>query len=219
MTKIEMAKKLGELKPKADELGNYLIDEICELINLLPEDKLKKTEKSISLIENCLYRESRIENVDAYLESIHTELKKQLEATQQRAKEEALGEMRKRKKKGAVWVIVILAVVTGAVLALGILSALELISGVWCNVIGVLDCVFGLSFFIYEYCDDKLNEASISAGDAEVIKKYCKGTGDISNTGKGSFNSTGKVKAKNIIVANAEKIQEPEQFIDELFKK
>lgn len=219
MTKIEMAKKLGELKPKTDGLGNYLIDEICELINLLPEDSLKKTEKSISLIDNYLYRESRIENVNSYLETLHAELKKQLEIVQKQAKDAALGSMRASKKKGALWVIVILAIVTGAVLALGILSALEFIPAVWCNVIGVLDCIFGLSFFIYEYCDDKLNEASINAGDADAIKKYYKGSGDISGTGAGSFNSTGEVKAKNIIVNNTGKNQDPDHFIDALFKK
>lgn len=209
MTKIEMAKKLGELKPKADELGNYLVDEICGLINLLPEDKLKKAEKSMGLIDNYLYRGSRIDDVDVFLESIHTELKKQLEIVQKKVKDEALGEMRKRKKKGAVWVIVILAVATGAVLALGILSALELISEVWCNVIGVLDCVFGLSFFIYEYCDDKLNEASISAGDAEVIRKYYKGSGDINNSGDNSVNITGGKVKGNITIG---------KDIDKLFK-
>lgn len=219
MTKIEMARKLGELKPKADEFGNYLIDEICGLVDRLPEKNLEKIEKLFKSIDNYLYRESRIENVNSYLESLHTELKKQLEAVQKQAKDEALGSMRASKKRGAVWVIVILATVTGAVLALGILSALELIPAVWCNVIGVLDCVFGLSFFIYEYCDDKLNEASINAGNVKVIKKYYKGSGDISGTGKGSFNNTGKVKAKNITISNTEEIQEPEHFIDELFKK
>lgn len=209
MTKTEMAKKLGELKPKASDLGKFMIDEICELINRLPEKNLAKAERSIGCIDNYLYKESKIENVDSYLESLLIELKKQLEEAQKRAKDEALGSMRERKKKRAVWVIVWLGIVTGAVLALGVLSALELIPAVWCNVIGVCDCAFGLIFFIYEYCDDKLNETSINAGDAEVIKKYYKGSGDISNTGKGSVNITGGKVKGNITVG---------KDIDELFK-
>ncbi len=207
MIKTEMTKKLGELKPKVDELGKFLIDESCELIDCLPENRLKKAEKAFGLIDNYLYRESRIENADSYLESLHAELKKQLEDVRKQVKDEALGSMRASKKKRAVWVIVILAVVTGAVLALGILSALEYIPAVWCNVIGVCDCSFGLIFFIYEYCDDKLNEANISAGNTEVIRKYYEGSGDINNTGKGSFNNTGKIQAKNITIN-----------IEELFK-
>lgn len=218
MTKTEAAKKFGELKPKADDFGKFLIDEICELLNRLPEKGWGKAEKLIGFIDNYISRESKIENTNSYLESIYTELKKQLERAQKQAKDAALGSMRKRNKKGAIWAIVILGIITGAVLALGVLSALGMISAVWCNVIGVLDCVFGLIFFIYEYCDDKLNEASINAGNAETIKKFYKGSGDISGTGAGSFNNTGKVKARNITIGDAGKIQEPERFIDEIFK-
>lgn len=206
MTKIETTKKLGELKPQADELGKFLIDEICDLIDCLPERNLKKVEKSIGLIDNYLYRASRIEDVDSYLESLHGELKKQLEEAQKRAKDEALTSMRAGKKKRTIGLIVFLGIVTGAVLALGILSALELIPAVWCNVIGVCDCVFGLIFFIYEYCDDKLNEANINAGDMETIKKYHKGSGDISNTGNGSVNVSGKVKGNITIGGDIDKL-------------
>lgn len=209
MTKTEMAKKLGELKPKVDELGKFLIDEICDLINRLPEKNLEKTEKLIGSIDNYLYRESRVDNIDSYLESAHTELKKQLGEAQRQAKGEALSAMRERKKKGGLWVIAILSAVTGVVLALGILSALEFIPSVWCNVIGICDCAFGIVFFIYEYCDDKLNEASINAGNAETIKKYHKGSGDIINSGNGSVNITGGKVKGNITIG---------KDIDDLFK-
>lgn len=208
MTKIETTKKLGELKPQADELGKFLIDEICELIDRLPERNLKKIEKSLALIDNYIYRSSRIEDLNSYLKSLNSELKEQLEEAQKHVKDEALSTMRKGKKKKAIGVIVFLGIVTGAVLALGILSALEFIPAVWCNVIGVFDCAFGLLFFIYEYCDDKVNEANISAGDMETIKKYHKGSGDISNTGNGSVNVSGKVKG-NITIG---------EDIDKLFK-
>ncbi len=209
MTKNEMAKKLGELKAKASDLGKFLIDEVCDLINRLPDRNLRKIEKTFDLIDNYLYRDSRIDDVNDYLTSLHIETKRQLFEAQKHAKDEALSLMRKEKKKRAVWVIVFLGILTGFVLALGILSVLELIPVVWCNVIGVCDCVFGLIFFIYEYCDDKLNEASISAGNAETIKKYYKGSGDIINPGESSVNITGKVKGNITVI---------DEVIDELFK-
>ncbi len=209
MTKIEIAKMLGELKPKVDELGKFLIDESCEIINRLPEKSLKKSVEIIGLIDNYLCRGSRIENANSYLENLYAELKKQLLEAQKHIKDEALSSMRENKKKRAIRTIVFLSIVTGVVLALGILSALEFIPAVWCNVIGVFDCAFGLIFFIYEYCDDKLNEANINAGNAETIKKYHKESGDISFTGDGSVNITGG-KVKGNIIVNRD--------IDELFK-
>lgn len=206
MVKTAMIKKICELKPKAGELGKFLIDEICELIDCLPEKNLKKVEKLFDLIDNYLDRDSKIDNVDSYLASIHTELKKQLFEAQKQIKDEALSSMRKKKKKRLMSVIVMLGIITGVVLTLGILSALGFISDVWCNVIGVIDCAFGLIFFIYEYCDDKSNEASIEAGDSATIKKYFKGTGDISNSGDGSVNVTGKVKGNITISADIDKL-------------
>lgn len=100
--------------------------------------------------------------------------------------------MRKVKKSRAIIVIVVLSIIMGGVIVLGILSSLGQIDSVWCSLIGVLDTAFGILFFIYEYCDDKLQESKINDGDYDTVSKYqIKRTGDIKNSAVGSANNTG----------------------------
>lgn len=203
MTKTEIITFFCDCKDKADEVGKFIIGEICELIGRLPEESLKKVVSITGFINNWKNGGSSLDDINKDLMIVHTELKKQVAEVRGQIKDEALCALHGKKKKRSIIVIVILSLIAGVVLTLGILSAFEIIPAVWCNVIGVVDCTLGLIFFIYEYCDDKDKEANINAGDLQTVRKYVKTTGDISNSGTNSVNITGKVKG-NVSVQSAD---------------
>ncbi len=91
----------------------------------------------------------------------------------------AISEMRKSKKGTYIAVIVLLGIFAILASTLGIFSAIGKIDSAWGNIIGTLDCAFGILFFAYELYDDKVKESAIACEDAQVIEKYTANNKDV----------------------------------------
>ena len=165
----KLYEKTGEEK---DETCKALVGNICDLIKFLSDDI---DLKNFPLLASFLRTEtrSRLDDIVKELESVLNELHNYLSKNPTKEiKAAAIQNMRNAKKKPNIIVISIFVAVAIVVLVFGILSAVGKISSVWCNVFGILDCVLGIGFFVYELYDDKLNKQKIDDGNPEIIAKY-----------------------------------------------
>ncbi len=213
MNKQDLIFKLGEQKGATDSAESKLrIDNILDILNIISEEDLNKLPSIKEFEDQMSYPHSALDNHDFLLVKMLNELRAWKNDKQRAVKETALCQMRKSRKGGVVAAIVILAMLAGIAVTLGILSAFQQINSVWCDIVGVADCTFGIVFFIYELCDDKIKESEINAGNQELICKYGVKTGNIKKSGKGSSNVTGIVQGNISVGLSADQVSE-------LFKK
>lgn len=185
MKKTDFINKLNQLKNNPT-YNVTQIDQIIDIINT--DEEIIKIKSFREFYERLQFNGSRLDDYSALLDRM-------LADSIERLKPTAVYAMRQRRKGLVVIVIAILILLALTAMVLGILSAMGKISEVWCNIIGVADCVFGISFFAYELFDDKVQESKIDSGDYATIEYYIKKikTGKIVNKGNGNFSNTGTV--------------------------
>ncbi len=146
------------------------IDKICDIIGMLDDEQLNRMESVKDFAEKINSNTmSRTDDAADILDAIYAELKNWLKDNLQPLKDKAIYTIRRKKKKKAVIAVVWMSCVAALVLVFGLLSAFGKIDAVVCNVLGVADCVFGICFFIYEFCDDKLKTSEVAALNEEQI--------------------------------------------------
>lgn len=232
ISKHKVLMKLSEEKGKAanNELRKTRIDLVTNIVeNDIIDSDINNIKSLVAFFNKDENQTSRLDDFDNDLNLILNELNawtQKQDNLKNEIKTNAISEMRKSKKKGNAIAIIVLSSVAIAALVLGVLSALEIISVVYCSLLGVLDFVAGVSFFVYELNDDRRKEREINNGNAEVITQYAnpeivakkiKTTGDIINSGAGSVNITGKVKGN--ITIDGKTVKEQKEYISDLFKK
>lgn len=188
MKKTDFINKLNQLKNNSTYNVTQIdqIDQIIDIINT--DEEIIKIKSFREFYERLQFNDSRLDDYSALLDRM-------LADSIERLKPTAVYAMRQRRKSSVMIVIAILILLALTAMVLGILSAMGKISEVWCNIVGVADCVFGISFFAYELFDDKVQESKIDSGDYATIEYYIKKikTGKIVNKGNGNFNNTGTV--------------------------
>ena len=197
--KEDILKKLGELKGGAQsELLKTKIENIYDLIDITSDSNLT----AIPSIEAFLNRGSCVKScLDESDERLLSRMMEELRVNKQKeVKADAICEMRKTKKTGVIVGMVVLCIIAAVAVILGVLGALEKISNAWCDIIGVVDCMFGILFFVYELYDDKIKESAINNGDAEVIKKYVVKIGKVVNSGSNSININAPIGDNNTVI-------------------
>lgn len=186
MDKSEFVSRLKELKQDGGKEAQ--INKIISIVNIIPDEDILKIPSFKEFSDRIAFNPSRLDDYSALLDSMSADATEWLKPT-------AVYAMRQRRKSSVMIVIAILILLALTAMVLGILSAMGKISEVWCNIVGVADCVFGISFFAYELFDDKVQESKIDSGDYATIEYYIKKikTGKIVNKGNGNVSITGTV--------------------------
>ena len=214
---------LKGLKKTSDELSILRIDNIIDLVKILPEDDWTKIPSIKFLISIDNAPSSVLNNIPSLLIQMLDELRALKRDEQIQVKEMTIVDMRKSRRGVVIGVTAILIAIACCAIVLGVLSAFGNISGVWCDIVGVVDCMFGIVFFVYELYDDKIKESKINCGDVETIQKYLNPdrlnkfalkTGDISGN-SGGFSNSGFVFGKVNVGMSQKEIT---AILDSLFK-
>lgn len=176
MNNRELINKLTELKGHyhGNEKTVIRIEHLLDLIDRMPDsviEVIQSVKYFLSTQENPSCTDANLNDVlDAMIEETRSYFKEKRKTIQ----ETAVVEMRKSRKGFVIAAIVVLSFIAGVAAVLGVLGAIGKISGAYCDIVGIIDCTLGITFFMYELYTDRLNESKINSGDEEKIKKHIK---------------------------------------------
>ena len=173
--KDQLSKLEGEYKNKGNEITVEKIKHLQDLVDKIIPDCVCEVIHSVKYFLLTQRNQSCLDaNINDSLDSMIDEARAYIEVKCERIQKTAITEMRKSRKGSVIVAIIILSSIAGIAAVLGVLGAVGIMSEVYCNIVGVVDCIFGISFFIYELYSDKLVVSEINSGDTEKIKKYTK---------------------------------------------
>lgn len=191
MTKADFIAQLGEYKAIC-HTKKTLIDNIVSIVDFMTESDIL----SIDSLKNFAEQgngshPSRMDDSSQLFDRMLSDSVAWMKE-QKSIISNAVSQMRLSRKGLVIFAIAVFVFLAATAVVLGVLSVLGKISEAWCNIIGIADCAFGISFFAYELFEDKVIESKINNGDIDTIKKYYTEinikTGKVENTGDGIIN-------------------------------
>lgn len=203
--RYQTASEYADMINKKDSIKNLLqfANDEAELGMLSSAEELRKESQKVTPIST--EAPPSAEAIKAILGNVEAEIRTFVQRLRDKKKQEAVLGFRQSKKPLVIGVMCFLSVCAVSAVVFGILGIVR--GGVFehvSDIIGIVDCVFGILFFTYELYDDKVKTSGIENGDAELIAKYTNAR-DVrlihgNRFGKGSVVINGDVKSTEIDV-------------------